>query len=68
MRIGLAGLGTVGATVAARLLQGAVPRAELVAVSARDAKKDRGVDLSTLILLPHRWIWSVMTRSMSSSS
>ena len=46
MRIGLAGLGTVGATVAARLLQGAVPRAELVAVSARDAKKDRGVDLS----------------------
>jgi len=48
IRIGLAGLGTVGATVAARLLQGAVPRAELVAVSARDAKKDRGVDLSTV--------------------
>ena len=48
MRIGLAGLGTVGATVAARLLQGAVPRAELVAVSARDAKKDRGVDLSAV--------------------
>ncbi len=46
IRIGLAGLGTVGATVAARLLQGAVPRAQLVAVSARDAKKDRGVDLS----------------------
>ncbi len=46
MRIGLAGLGTVGATVAARLLQGAVPGAELVAVSARDPKKDRGVDLS----------------------
>ncbi len=48
IRIGLAGLGTVGATVAARLLQGAVPRAELVAVSARNAKKDRGVDLSTV--------------------
>lgn len=48
IRIGLAGLGTVGATVAARLLQGAVPRAKLVAVSARDAKKDRGVDLSAI--------------------
>ena len=46
MRVGLAGLGTVGATVAARLLQNAVPHAELVAVSARDAKKDRGVNLS----------------------
>ncbi|MGI9439285.1 MAG: homoserine dehydrogenase [Parvibaculales bacterium] len=46
LRIGLAGLGTVGATVAARLLSGAVPRAELVAVSARDENKDRGVDLS----------------------
>ncbi len=48
MRIGLAGLGTVGAVVAARLLQGAVPNAELVAVSARDPKKDRGIDLSTV--------------------
>jgi homoserine dehydrogenase len=48
IRIGLAGLGTVGATVASRLLQGAVPRAKLVAVSARDAKKDRGVDLSAI--------------------
>ena len=46
MRVGLAGLGTVGATVAARLLQNAVPHAELVAVSARDEKKDRGVNLS----------------------
>jgi homoserine dehydrogenase len=46
IRIGLAGLGTVGAAVAARLLQGAVSGAELVAVSARDAKKDRGIDLS----------------------
>ncbi len=45
-RIGLAGLGTVGATVAARLLDGAVLGAELVAVSARDASRDRGVDLS----------------------
>ena len=48
IRIGLAGLGTVGATVASRLLQGAVPRARLVAVSARDAKKDRGLDLSAI--------------------
>jgi homoserine dehydrogenase len=48
IRIGLAGLGTVGATVAARLLQGAVPHAQLVSVSARDTKRDRGVDLSSL--------------------
>lgn len=46
VRIGLAGLGTVGATVAARLLKGAIAGAELVAISARDAAKDRGVDLS----------------------
>ena len=46
VRIGVAGLGTVGATVAARLLQGAVPNAQLVAVSARDASRDRGVDLT----------------------
>ena len=42
VRIGLAGLGTVGATVADRLLKGAIAGAELVAVSARDAAKDRG--------------------------
>ena len=48
IRIGLAGLGTVGATVASRLLEGAVPRAKLVAASARDANKDRGVDLSAI--------------------
>lgn len=46
IRIGLAGLGTVGATVAARLLNGAVSGVELAAVSARDPNKDRGVDLS----------------------
>ena len=46
VRIALAGLGTVGATVAARLVSGAIAGAELVAVSARDASKDRGVDLS----------------------
>ena len=46
VRIGLAGLGTVGATVAERLLKGAVAGAELIAVSARDASKDRGIDLS----------------------
>ena len=48
IRIGLAGLGTVGATVAARLLGGAVPHAELTVVSARDPNKDRGVDLSAV--------------------
>lgn len=46
VRIALAGLGTVGATVAGRLLAGAIAGAELVAVSARDASRDRGVDLS----------------------
>lgn len=46
VRIGLAGLGTVGATVAERLLKGAIAGAELVAVSARDTSKDRGIDLS----------------------
>ncbi len=46
VRIALAGLGTVGAKVAGRLLAGAIPGAELVAVSARDASRDRGVDLS----------------------
>lgn len=46
IRIGIAGLGTVGATVAARLLKGAIAGAELVAVSARDASRDRGLDIS----------------------
>ena len=46
VRIGLAGLGTVGATVAERLLKRAIAGAELVAVSARDTSKDRGIDLS----------------------
>ena len=46
VRIGVAGLGTVGATVASRLLQRAVPNAQLVAVSVRDASRDRGVDLT----------------------
>ena len=46
LRIGLVGLGTVGATVAGRLLDGAVRGAELTAVSARDRNRDRGIDLS----------------------
>ena len=46
LRVGLAGLGTVGAKVASRLLSGAVANVELVAVSARDATAQRGVDLS----------------------
>ena len=49
-RVGIAGLGTVGAEVARLLLegQGAVGEANLtlVAVTARDRAKDRGVDLS----------------------
>lgn len=48
VRIGVAGLGTVGATVVGRLLEGVVPQAELVAVSARDAARDRGVDLKSV--------------------
>lgn len=48
VRIAVAGLGTVGATVAARLLDGAVANAELVAVSARDTNRDRGCDLSAV--------------------
>lgn len=47
-RIAIAGLGTVGATVAARLLSGAVPQAVLTAVSVRDTKRDRGFDMSGL--------------------
>ena len=53
LRIGVAGLGTVGVGVVKILaerrefLAAASGRSiELVAVSARDAKKDRGVDLS----------------------
>ncbi len=53
LRIGLAGLGTVGGGVARILIEHAAMVASragrgltLVAVSARDPKKDRGVDLS----------------------
>ncbi len=45
-RIALAGLGTVGAMVAARLLDGALPNVKLVAVSARDAARKRDIDVS----------------------
>ncbi len=55
LRIGLAGLGTVGTGVAKVLLgnaKGLTSRAgrglALTAASARDAKKDRGVDLSAI--------------------
>ena len=58
LRIALAGLGTVGAGVI-RLIEEnrdlisrrAGRAVEIVAVSARDKNKDRGVDLS-----PYRWI------------
>lgn len=49
LRIGIAGLGTVGATVAARLLSADKDvRLELVVVNARDKSRDRGVDLSSV--------------------
>ena len=51
LRIGLAGLGTVGIEVAGRLLNGAVPGATLMAVCARDKARDRGLDLSMV-----RWV------------
>ena len=58
LRVGLAGLGTVGSGVI-RLIQensGLIARRagreiEIVAVTARDRTKDRGVDLS-----PYRWV------------
>ena len=43
LRVGLAGLGTVGAKVADRLLAGDVAGVELAAVSARDASRQREV-------------------------
>ena len=51
LRIGLAGLGTVGIEVAGRLLHGAVPGVTLTAVCARDKARDRGLDLSGV-----RWV------------
>jgi len=57
LKVGLAGVGTVGAAVARLLQQQAVLAArcgrpiEVVAVSARSKKKDRGIDLSKV-----RWV------------
>ena len=51
LRIGLAGLGTVGKEVAGRLLTGVVPGVTLSAVCARDKALDRGLDLSGV-----RWV------------
>ena len=48
LRIGLAGLGTVGATVAQQILAGAIEGVSLSCVSARDKNKDRGFDISGL--------------------
>ena len=45
LRVGIAGLGTVGATVARHLLDGAVSNVVVTRVSARDASKDRGFDM-----------------------
>ena len=51
LRIGLAGLGTVGIEVAGRLLAGVVPGVTLSAVCARDKARERGLDLSGV-----RWV------------
>jgi homoserine dehydrogenase len=55
LKIGIAGLGTVGAGVVklihdnAEILRLHCPRAiEVVAVSARDRNKDRGIDISNM--------------------
>ena len=58
LRVGLAGLGTVGSGVirliqenSALIARRAGREIEIVAVTARDRTKDRGVDLS-----PYRWV------------
>ncbi len=48
LRIGLAGLGTVGANVAQQILAGAIDGVELGCVSAREPNKPRGFDISGL--------------------
>ncbi len=48
LRVGIAGLGTVGATVARHLLDGAVSNVVVTRVSARDASKDRGFDMQNI--------------------
>ncbi|MDB2669008.1 homoserine dehydrogenase [Alphaproteobacteria bacterium] len=48
LRIGLAGLGTVGATVAQHLTAGAVEGVCVSVISARDATKDRGFDTRSM--------------------
>ena len=62
LRVGIAGLGTVGAGVVkllaetAEILRLHCPRAiEVVAVSARDKAKDRGINLKTFTGPPIRW-------------
>lgn len=59
LKVGIAGLGTVGASVARLLTKHAADLAErcgrpieIVAVSARDPSKDRGVDLSQVTWYP----------------
>lgn len=51
MRIGLAGLGTVGATLAARLVGGSVDGVRLTHISARDKTRDRGFATDGLVWL-----------------
>ena len=74
LRIGLAGLGTVGAGVV-RMLQThgetiaarAGRPVEIAAVSARSRHRDRGVDLSATAGRTIRWRWRGAATSTSSS-
>lgn len=75
LRLGIAGLGTVGVGVVkivrrhADLLKARTGRSiEIVAVSARDPNKDRGVNLSDYARKPTRLRWRNVTISMSMSN
>ena len=57
MKVGIAGLGTVGATLAARLLSTPHSQLELTAVSARDRSRDRGFQPTGLIGMTMRCAW-----------
>ena len=46
LRLGVAGLGTVGATVVQSLLAGAIDHVVVTRVSARTPDKDRGFDMA----------------------
>ena len=75
LRIAIAGLGTVGAGTLQLLERQAEPlalragrRIVVAAVSARDRRRDRGVDLSAVRWYDVRWRWPAIRRSTSWSS